>query len=263
MSNVKVRIETALEAKRIPLKTYRWKKNPPHIWVSGEWLVVSIPTYFGDHEWRLPLDEVAIVDARDPAGPVAEDHPNLEHDYSRRLKREQLVPYLATTASVAPPTSGLLFRRPQRVPPVRASAVRNPMHPFPFGAKATKSSEGAYLDGVLLREEVPGHLAAIASGHGIELATGLDWFERHRETRPESPGENHLPPASRMVESAGLVSAAAGGGLWWLGGTPSLGSALGRASVFLILGGAAIAAASDRIATRRAHESARQEAHRT
>ena len=91
------------------------------------------------------------------------------------------LPYLFTTGPSARPTTGIVFKQPQRVPPIRALAAWAPNTDIPVGVFDSRSKRGAYLDGALLRFEEPAAAEAILLRAGATSAGDLTaWFERYR-----------------------------------------------------------------------------------
>ncbi len=199
----------------INLATFHWQRTEPRLEVCPHTINLVAPSRFGDLPWMLERSEVAIVDTRDQ---IAELDDGLlgrgDEDFSHLN-----VPYLATSTAAAPPTTGLLFAKPKQHPALGT------------------------VDGFLVREANPGQLIDLAAALGMETATGLRWFADHRRLVP--PGASAAHSTIRRVESAGVASAAAGGGLFFLAAGQSMHQRTGRVGLALLLAGIGLSVASD------------------
>jgi hypothetical protein len=158
-----------------PLRAYRfnWRKPTALVDAAAGSVELYLPAYFGRHRWRLDASELAVVDpASAGGGPVSSEV---------YFAAPPLVPYLFTTGPATMPTTGLLFQRAQRVPPIRMAASWAPNSNVPIGVRESRTSGGAHLDGVFLRFEDP------AAAHGALLRAGATtttdpdaWLARHR-----------------------------------------------------------------------------------
>lgn len=207
----------------IPLATLPWQKTEPRLEVHSATINLVLPSRLGDLPWMLDRYTVAIVDTRDQIGELDVGgcaRPGAPTEFSQLN-----VPYLVTSTAAGPATTGLLF-------------VERRFHP----------SLG-HLDGFLVREKNPGQLIDLAVSLGMETATDLRWFADHRRTPPSGVTSAHS--TIRRVESAGVASAAAGGGLFFLAAGQNIHQRTGRLGLLMLLGGAAIAVVSDRIGRHR------------
>lgn len=202
---------------RIPLATFTWQRTEPRLELHPATINLFLPSRIGDLPWLLPRDEVAIVDTRDPIAAPAEDWGCAGYSPADFLHLE--VPYFVTSTAAAPPTTGLLFRE-ARTHPVLGR-----------------------LDGFLVREAHPGQLVDLAAALGLETARDLTWFADHRRMMP--PGVASVRSTIRRVENAGVASAAAGGGLFFLAAGQNVHHKTGRIGLLMLIGGAGVAVASD------------------
>ncbi|MFW2380428.1 MAG: hypothetical protein ACN4GZ_01630 [Acidimicrobiales bacterium] len=199
----------------IPLATFQWQRTEPCLEVHAHTINLSLPSRLGDLPWMLDRSEVAIVDTRDQITQLDDDLLGRgEQDFSFLN-----VPYLATSTAAAPPTTGLLFVEPKRHPGL------------------------GLLDGFLVREANPGQLIDLAAALGMETASDLRWFADHRRTAPG--GASSARSTIRRVENAGVASAAAGGGLFFLAAGQSMHHRTGRLGLVMLLAGAGVAVVSD------------------
>lgn len=155
----------------VELRAYRWTRRRPSISVDGDDLVLRLPSYFGRHVWRVPAGDVVVADPSD-----------FDDDTEVVFDPPLAIPYLFTTGPATKPTAVLLFRGPQRVPPVRLVTAIAPNADLPFGYWQARSDGGAFIDGVLVRTAVDDGAASL-SALGIERVTRpLDWLRAHRVT---------------------------------------------------------------------------------
>ncbi len=199
----------------IPLATFTWQRTTPRLEVHPQTINLAFPRRFGDLPWMLNRDEVAIVDTRDQIAELDDDlMGRSETDFSHLN-----VPYLATSTAAAPPTTGLLFVEPKKHPSL------------------------GLIDGFLVRETNPGQLIELAAALGMQTATDLHWFADHRCAAP--PAATPIHSTIRKVESAGVASAAAGGGLFFLAAGQNMHHRTGRLGLALLVGGTGVAVVSD------------------
>lgn len=199
----------------IPLATFHWQRTDPRLEVHPNTVNLALPSRLGDLPWMLDRSEVAVVDTRDQIAELDNDLLGRgEQDFSHLN-----VPYLATSTAATPPTTGLLFTEPKQHPALGT------------------------LDGFLVREANPGQLVDLAAGLGMETATDLHWFADHRRAVP--PRTPSAYSAIRRVESAGVASAAAGGGLFFLAAGQNMHHRTGRLGLMMLLAGAGVAVVSD------------------
>ncbi|MBV9486941.1 MAG: hypothetical protein JO246_12890 [Frankiaceae bacterium] len=88
------------------------------------------------------------------------------------------VPYLATNAGLSGPNIALIFREPQRVPPLRRVGGSGAL-----AARQVRSREGLWLDGVCLRAEDPVEAVITLIGSGAErVVDPRRWLMDRRQT---------------------------------------------------------------------------------
>jgi hypothetical protein len=201
---------------RIPLATLPWQKTQPKLELHLGTINLILPSRLGDLPWMLDRHDVAVVDTRDQVAEIGGGVCGSPADF-----RHLNVPYLVTSTSAAPATTGLLFVEPRYHPSL------------------------GLLDGFMVREENPGQFIDLAVALGMETATDLHWFADHRRIPP--PGATAAHSTIRRVERAGVASAAAGGGLFFLAAGQSVHWRTGRMGLLMLLGGAVVAVVSDRI----------------
>lgn len=98
------------------------------------------------------------------------------------FRNEIIIPYFFTTGPVTRPTMLLLFRRPQRVPALRAIAAVAPNVELPFGWRESRSPKGANVDGVLVRAVDASDAVSRLVQAGATLADDpSQWLRDHRE----------------------------------------------------------------------------------
>ncbi len=168
-------------AAELRLKTYRLSPRKSTVWVDSNSAALYLPTYFGRRRWAVPLGELGVLDL------TVEQWDAGEEDVL--FASGLLVPYFFTTGPATTPTTALLFKQPQRVPPIRALAAWAPNTDVPVGVLESRSGHGADLDGVLLRFEEPAEARDVLVGWGAEpVVDELAWLKRHRRT-VEDPDE--------------------------------------------------------------------------
>lgn len=123
-----------------PLRTYRLAPRKAHIAVGPGEVSLFVPGFFGRRRWTLRPTDVAAVDLT-----------AIETEDGVIVPEGVVAPYLPTTSPMTDPTLMLLFKTPQRVPPIRLSIAFAPNVDVPFGYLRSRSEEGEYADGVLLR----------------------------------------------------------------------------------------------------------------
>ncbi len=109
--------------------------------VDGQYLSLWLPRYFGRTWWRIPLDEVSVVDHES-----AEPAEQVESDFF--FPEGISIPYLATASTRAWPNLSLLFTKRQRVPPLRMRI--GGLRGSPFGYRSSRSTPGDLVDGLQL-----------------------------------------------------------------------------------------------------------------
>jgi hypothetical protein len=199
----------------INLATFHWQRTEPRLEVHPRTINLFLPSRFGDLPWLLARSEVAIVDTRDQIVELDDGLLGRNDEHYSHLN----IPYLTTSTAAAPPTTGLLFADPKQHPALGT------------------------VDGFLVREAKPGQLINLAAALGMETATGLRWFADHRRHVP--PGASAARSTIRRVESAGVASAAAGGGLFFLAAGQNLHQRTSRIGMVMLLAGVGLAVVSD------------------
>jgi hypothetical protein len=160
----------------IPLRTYRLNPRKSRIDLRGDRLSMYLPGFFGKSRWDMTAPDVAVCDLQTlPRDGEDEDPGEFFFEGGVRL------PYFFTTGPVTAPTLALLFRTPQRVPPLRfvASAASNV--DLPFGYRSSRSKEGATVDGALLRATDSAAALDRLRRAGAEVTTDPTlWLAEHR-----------------------------------------------------------------------------------
>lgn len=153
---------------------HRWMDAPALIEVDGQYLSLRLPRYFGARWWRIPLDEVSVVD-HESAEPA--EHAESDFFFPDGLS----IPYLATASPRAWPNLSLLFTTRQRVPPLRLRASR--FVRSPFGYRSSRSAPGDLVDGVQLHVADPRQGVRALANAGLEVVwRPVTWLREHRWT---------------------------------------------------------------------------------
>lgn len=161
-----------MNSKVIPLRTYRFYGKKSRIEVDGGIARLFLPQYFGRAIWEIPIDSIGVTDLSTLEAPPALEDTN--------LRKTPRIPYFFTTGTVTSPNLLLLFRTPQRVPPVRAIVALAPNVDLPFGYREARS--GALIDGTLLRAVDAKAAAAFLAQAGAEVIEDpTSWLIRYRE----------------------------------------------------------------------------------
>jgi hypothetical protein len=147
----------------------------PYIDVAHGELHVRLPGIFGGGTtWRLPIEQVVLVTTR----------PRKPADPSWAFVCRQEVAYLPSDLRVRPNLT-LLFRVPQRIPPVR------PIYALTDGNVPyfkSHSDGGVWLDGASFRASEPERAHQMLASAGIECV-GLparDWLLQRRDVTRDS-----------------------------------------------------------------------------
>ena len=120
----------------------------------------------------MPISEIGVVDN---SLAVEGD----QEDLGWVFVEATVTPYLATTTSSTPPNVGLVFRRPQRIPPLRLFGAYN----LGLSYRRSRSAAGLAVDGVMLRAQDPAAAMTTLANAGAErVGAVLPWFARYRET---------------------------------------------------------------------------------
>jgi hypothetical protein len=186
-----------LLAHAILLRAYWYTLRWPRLETGSGQLRLTAPIFFGRRALATPLEQVAAVaPGALPALPRFDDGVFAEG---------MSIPYLYTAFSTLerprrPPAPNLMlvFARPVRVPPLRASAAESEFVRLPFGYFSSRSARGATVDGVLLAARDPEDAMSRIAGAGIEVVDDWrEWLRRHPRDgtelgRRETPHERML-----------------------------------------------------------------------
>lgn len=158
----------------IPLSAYRVHVRKARIEIVAGTADLILPGYFGRRRWSVPLSAVGVADLTSST---------LTDSAGGEVFRGGVdIPYLFTTGPVFAATTLLLFKRPQRVPPLTFVAACAPNTDLPFGYLESRSANGAQLDGVLLRAVSPCDAAEHLIRAGAQQVTDpADFLRRHRD----------------------------------------------------------------------------------
>lgn len=175
----------AVSSETIRLRNYRFNPRKARIEVEGDAAALVLPAYFGRHPWRVQFADLAVVDLTSPM---------LAPDAGEEVFRDGIaIPYFFTTGPVTAPTTLLLFRTPQRVPPLRAVAAWAPNIDLPFGYRESRSQRGAFIDGALLRAEDPPSAAERLVMVGAErVHDPAEWLRGHRDAVTDPVEREHV-----------------------------------------------------------------------
>jgi hypothetical protein len=182
----------------IPLRTYRLSRKRHCIQLSAGIARVSLPQYFGRATWDVRIDAIGVTDLSGVGESKGWADANL-----RSVPR---VPYLFTTGPMTSPNLMLLFRTPQRLPPVRRIVAVAPNVDLPFRYREARS--GALVDGVLFRAVDAQSATATLIEGGAELVDdAASWLGQHREVVKDDRAAAALRSRRKALARLGLVSA--------------------------------------------------------
>lgn len=155
---------------RVPLRHNRLLSRQPYIELDGSFLQLRLPAVFGRRQvWNLNIADVAVVDTKG----VNNDDSGNDWAFERRLK----IPYAVTTHSGAAPNLVLLFKTPQRIPPLRIGGGEAIGLPY----FKSRTETGVQIDGLRLRARDPVAAVQILADTGVELVDRpAAWMRRHR-----------------------------------------------------------------------------------
>lgn len=184
----------------IPLRAYRIAPRKPRIDLESGWVILVVPTYFGNRPWRIPVSVVGINDSgSDPAS---------ESDHGPLFAQELKVPYLATTSDLTNSNVELLFREPQRIPPLRVWIALASNIDMPIGWLESRSERGGTLDGVRLRAVDPAEAIRKLLEMGAERVADPDsWLARTRRTVQMPVERERLIAHRRRMRGLTIASA--------------------------------------------------------
>lgn len=199
--------------------------------VDGQYLSLRLPRYFGRTWWRIPLDQVSVVDHES-----AEPAEQVESDFF--FPDGLSIPYLATASARSWPNLSLLFTTRQRVPPLRMrlGALRG----SPLRYRASRSAPGDLVDGIQLRVVDPDQGVQALANAGLEVVRRpVAWL---RERRWTSTDLDQLPAyrAAHAARRGPLTWALVGALLMGLVFIPDIGflgsaGSADIAAIFLVL----------------------------
>jgi hypothetical protein len=154
------------EPRSIVLKSFRWLPRTPTMTIVGHEVTMSIGKYF-TAPWVFDARDVAAVDDTRAVGGKFDADIGV------------VVPVLRTTGNVGTPTLILLFKTPQRVPPLRRfNSVE-----LPWTYRRSRSADGERADGIQLRAADPrAAVVSLAAAGAAVPERPLEWL---RSVRPE------------------------------------------------------------------------------
>jgi hypothetical protein len=157
----------------LPLSSWPFGRRPAiELTASGE-VRIRAPGFFGSRRLVVPATHVAVEEQLDP---FALEDP----DDTIFFEKPLLLLDLPTRTRSAVPNLILGFASPVRVPPLRAILAFE--SPFPFTWRASRSAEGVYADGVLLRSPLPEQAtAALVSSGATRVPELVTWLAGHRQ----------------------------------------------------------------------------------
>jgi hypothetical protein len=215
----------------IELRNYWYTVRTPKIVVGTVSAGLRLPVYFGGAAWQVPLAEIGVFTG------TKDDEPQATSDVE--FEATITLPYFFTTAPVSTPNLLLLFRHPQRVPPLTAIAAIAPNVELPFGYFSTRSTRGEELDGVLLRCVDPAAAASRLGAAGAEtIADPVDWMAKHRKTVSDPLSLQQVATRDQQVRRLEIAGVAFTWGSLGLLALAAWG--LADDTVSLILGGFAV-----------------------
>lgn len=155
---------------RVPLRHYRLVSRQPYIELDGPLLRLRLPAVFGGRQmWNLNVADVAVVDTE----PVNNDDSGNDWAFERRVN----IPYAVTTHPLVAPNLVLLFKTPQRIPPLRIGGAA--IIDLPYFKSRTET--GVQIDGLHLRARDPVAAVQILAATGVErVDRPAAWMRRHR-----------------------------------------------------------------------------------
>lgn len=139
---------------RVPMRHLRFVTRRPYIEIDGPVVRLRIPSVFGE-VWSLNTADVAVVADLSAGG----DDPGDDWIFQEPVG----IPYAGLSRFAQKPNLMLLFKKRQRIPPLRflaASAME-------LSQQASRSS-GIHFDGLRLRVREPQAAAEALAAAGIE-----------------------------------------------------------------------------------------------
>jgi hypothetical protein len=199
------RLHRVNDETQIELRNYWYTIRTPKILCTADQAALRLPAYFGGSVWQLSWNEIAVMDL------TATDSEEQESQDDVEFESWLSVPYFFTTAPVSTPNLLLLFRHPQRVPPLTAVAAIAPNVDLPFGFFSTRSAEGDLVDGVLLRADDATRAALTLSDYGAErFSDPVAWMAAHRKTVHDPWSRQELAHRDRRVRVLGMAATVLG-----------------------------------------------------
>jgi hypothetical protein len=158
---------------RLALKSYWYTRRKPYLELTDDVATLRAPAWFRGN-WAIATSELGVVDLKD-------DRVKFGDANKAVIASGVLIPYLFTTGPLTNPTTCLLFRSPQRVPPVALAGAIAPNSALGVGYRESRSEHGATLDGCLLRfdDGTEAHRALIRAGAEAVLDP-VAWLSEHR-----------------------------------------------------------------------------------
>jgi len=197
----------------LPLRRYRLNPRRPRLVLEEGYLTVAMSNWFGRRTWQVPYDDLAFVDVTGEP-PTSTDGVVLEEPLR--------IPYLFSTGPITRPTTVLLFRTRQTMPPLRTVVA---IAPNTDVAGPIESRRGVQLDGIAIRLDHPvrGHAELVA--HGIEqVHDDTGFWQDHRATL-QDPGEiedllsDERRTSRRLMIGWGMFAAGLGGAAYFAEGS--------------------------------------------
>lgn len=155
---------------RVPLRHYRLVSRQPYVELDGPVIRLRLPGIFGGRKvWNLNAADVAVVDTE----PSNSDDSGDDWVFEEPVN----IPYAATTSSNVEPNLELLFKTPQRIPPLRFLGAQTVGLPY----FKSRSAAGIQIDGLDLRAEDPAAAVETLAAAGVErVDRTAAWLRRHR-----------------------------------------------------------------------------------
>jgi hypothetical protein len=179
------------DATVLPLTSWRLGRRPAvEVTRDGE-VRIRAPGFFGSKRMVVAASDVAVEVVSDQLS---------EDPFADELYFEEPLQLLdlPTRTQGADPNLVLGFARPVRVPPLRAIlALQNP---FPFSWRASRSVDGVFADGVLLRITSPQEAALVLESAGAtRVPDVVTWLARYRQVATDPVRIAQLQAADETV----------------------------------------------------------------
>ena len=163
--------------------------------VTDALVKLRVPGVFGKAPWQIPIAQVGVCNmanldllaSDDGESPVFED--------------EIRIPYLETSPIPAPPSLCLLFRSRLRVPALPRFGMSEQLP-----RRASRSTEGVWLDGVCLRAQDPVAALIALQGAGAERVTDPEaWLVARRAVVTDPVERGVIEHETVAAKRAGLI----------------------------------------------------------